>query len=377
MNTCNKFRQNAVVAMMAVVGLAGCSTNDNAPDSHIDYKSTAAVKTQRLDVPPDLTQLQRDNRYALPQQRGVATASGYEAQVASDKKAASAEGGVVPKNTSSLHFERDGTQRWIVTTESPEVVWPKLKAFWQEMGFNLTIDSPSSGIMETDWAENRAKIPQDLIRRTIGKIFDSLYSTGERDKFRTRLERGPKGTTEIYLSHRGAEEVLQGREKETTVWTARAADPELEAEFLQRMMVRLGKSADEAKAEIAKGGTPVAAATAERAKLDKSAGQVSVVVDEAFDRAWRRVGLALDRVGFTVEDRDRANGLYYVRYVDQSEPQKTGWFGSKKEREPVRYHISVKGEGSNSRVKVLDEQNKEAPATASENILSLLNDQLK
>ena len=45
-------------------------------------------------------------------------------------------------------------------------------------------------------------------------------------------------------------------------------------------------------------------------------GNGVLTLDEPFDRAWRRVGLALDRVGFTVEDRDRAKGLYYVRYVD-------------------------------------------------------------
>jgi uncharacterized lipoprotein len=61
--------------------------------------------------------------------------------------------------------------------------------------------------METDWAENRAKIPQDFIRQSLGKFLDSLYSTSERDKFRTRLERTPSGETEIYISHRGMIEV--------------------------------------------------------------------------------------------------------------------------------------------------------------------------
>src|SRR5690606_5562836 len=131
-------------------------------------------------------------------------------------------------------------QRWLVVGQAPEALWPRIKDFWQENGFLIDVDSPQTGIMETDWAENRAKIPQDFLRKTIGQIFDSLYSTGERDKFRTRLERRADGVTEIYISHRGAEEELTGSDKETTVWTPRPADPGLEAEFLSRMMTYLG-----------------------------------------------------------------------------------------------------------------------------------------
>lgn len=372
-----KKRENVVlrgtVAALIVAGLAGCSTS-SAPDSHIDYKSSGPVKTQqRLDVPPDLTQIQRDNRYALPETRGVATASNYEAQVAQGKGQQVVDGVVVPQNSTDLHIVRDGGQRWLVSNQSPEVLWPKLKSFWQEMGFNMLVDAPASGVMETDWAENRAKIPQDLLRRTLGRVIDSLYSTGERDKFRTRLERGPNGT-EIFISHRGAEEVVTGRDKESTVWTARPSDPELEAEFLQRLMVRLGTSEEQAKAQVDQA---KAAAPESRAKLDKSADGVSVSVNEAFDRAWRRVGLALDRVGFTVEDRDRAKGLYFVRYVDPSEVKSSGWFGSKKEREPVRYQINVAAEGQMSRVKVLDDKGTVVMTNAAEKILGLLNDQLQ
>src|SRR5439155_20556183 len=176
----------------------------------------------------------------------------------------------------------------------------------------ISTEMPAAGVMETDWAENRAKIPQDLIRRTLGKVLDSLYSTGERDKFRTRLERSADGSTEIYISHRGAQEVLTGAQKETSMWTPRPSDPDLEAEFLSRLMARLGSDKEAAK-------TAVANATPQEshAKLVKDAGGARLDVDESFDRAWRRVGLALDRVGFTVEDRDRILGTYFVRYVDQ------------------------------------------------------------
>jgi outer membrane protein assembly factor BamC len=237
--------------------------------------------------------------------------------------------------------------------------------------------------METDWAENRAKIPQDVIRNTIGKVLDSLYSTGERDKFRTRLERNADGSTEIFISHRGAQEVFTGQMKERTMWTARASDPELEAEFLGRLMARLGTDQKVAKAALAsvKPERP-------KAQIEKDETGSFVKIEEGFDRAWRRVGLALDRVGFTVEDRDRSRGLYFVRYVDQandaqnksSEPGFfSKWFGGSKDdkKTAVRYRIAVKETGSTTRVSVTDDKGNVTSAENATRILSLLNDQLK
>jgi outer membrane protein assembly factor BamC len=217
----------------------------------------------------------------------------------------------------------------------------------------------------------------------LGKVFDSLYSTGERDKFRTRLERGPNGTTEIFISHRGAEEVLTG-DKSTSVWTARAPDPSLEAEFLSRLMVRLG--VEETKAKVAVASAPDQQLL--RAKLNKDANGAYVQVDESFDRAWRRVGLALDRVGFTVEDRDRNQGLYFVRYVDQSDDAKnkggSGFFGNlfsgskDKDKTAQRYRIQVKdNSGANSRISVLNNNGQPEVSKTADRILALLSEQLK
>jgi len=283
----------------------------------------------------------------------------------------------------AIRIERSGTQRWLVVNRSPQVLWPEIKDFWQESGFLLNIDSPETGVMETDWAENRAKIPQDFIRRSLGKVLDSLYSTGERDKFRTRLERAADGSTEIYISHRGAQEELVGTEKDRTVWTARPSDPELEAEFLSRLMVRLGAEKERAKDKVMM--VPEQQA---KAKLIKNEDMTALEADEGFDRLWRRVGLALDRVGFTVEDRDRSQGLYYVRYVDQDSDAKgksaeKGFFSrlfssnEEKDKKAQRYRILVKAVGDKSQVSVLGSDGKLEKSATSEKILSLLYAQLK
>jgi uncharacterized lipoprotein len=243
--------QRSIVVALALAGLAGCSSIGNMLEGdRIDYKSAEKARGPRLEVPPDLTQLQRDNRYAIPEaNKGVATASGY--QLEQQNKPTPMSPPWRPPKGDEIRIERDGSQRWLVVKQTPEQLWPQIKDFWQDSGFLINIESPDTGVMETDWAENRAKIPQDFIRNTLGKVFDSLYSTGERDKFRTRLERGPNGTTEIFISHRGAEEVLTGSAKETSVWTARPSDPGLEAEFLSRLMVRLGAEETKAKAAVA------------------------------------------------------------------------------------------------------------------------------
>ena len=375
-------KRNAVLfALLAL--LAGCSSvQDLIQGDKVQYKSEAK-RLPPLEVPPDLTAPSRDDTYAVPDvaTRGTATLSAYNAE-----RGGAARGGsrdVLP-NVAKVHIERAGSERWLVVPESPEKVWPLVKEFWQGLGFLIKTENPSVGVMETDWAENRAKIPNDVIRRTLGKVFDSVYSTGELDKFRTRLERGSKpNTTEIYISHRGMAEVYDSPDREHTVWQPRPPDPQLEAEFLRRLMVRLGVDEARAKAELAGADEKI-----ERAKLVQAAdGQESLQMSDSFDRAWRRVGLALDRVGFTVEDRDRSKGYYYVRYVDpQIDAQRETkgflsslafWRSSKSDLKPEQYRILVKEAGTLSEVQVLNKDGQPEKSDTGRRILSLLHEQLK
>jgi outer membrane protein assembly factor BamC len=381
-----------VLVLGSVVGLSGCSSLGSLFGDKVDYKS--AGKAQPLDVPPDLTRLQKENRYAIPEtNRGTATASSYSLQqqgaLASGVNEPIAQGSnqIAPRALGEIRIERAGNQRWLVLNQKPEVLYPLVKEFWLDSGFLINTELPDVGVMETDWAENRAKIPQDVLRKTLGRVLDSLYSTGERDKFRTRLERTASGGTEIYISHRGAEEVLVGQNRDTTSWTARASDPGLEAEFLTRLMLRLGIAREQATAAV-KGAT----APALQAKLVQAPNATYVEVDEGYDRAWRRIGLALDRVGFTVEDRDRIQGIYFVRFVDigtdaqgKAVPEK-GFLGrlfsfgkSDKDKDGERFQIAVKS-GSNvntTQVFVLGNDGKPATSANGSKILNLLNDQLK
>ena len=370
-------RLRAAVSLLAASLLAGCGTVEGfLAGDKVDYKSQS-VKTAPLEIPPDLTQLQRDGRFVASS--GAVSASVYQSGAAAAPAAAGTTT-VAPASLGDMKIVREGTQRWLVVPVAADQLWPQLREVWIERGFNLVIDNAQAGVMETDWAENRAKLPQDVIRRTLGRALDSLYDTGERDRFRTRIERAGQ-VTEVYISHRGMTEVLTGERKESTVWQARPSDPDLEAEFLTRLLVKLGTKEAAARDIVAK---PVPAA-APRARA--VSGQSALTVDEGFDRAWRRVGLALDRSGFTVEDRDRAGGLYFVRYVDpkkaatNAEPgffAKLFSFGKSDDAAaPVRYRIAVKGEGDRTTVSVQTSQGAAETTEVGLRIVALLVDDLK
>ncbi len=341
------------LSLLTVVALAAlqtaCSSLDGIADDKVDYRSTS-TKSKSLEVPPDLTQLSRDSRYQP--QGGVITASAAGAAPVA---------GVAPRPAvalnaqDSMRIERQGQFRWLVVAQTPEALWPQLRTFWEQRGLSIAVEDAKAGVIETTWAENRAKLPVDVIRSTIGRVFGNVYDTGERDQYRMRVERTATGS-EIYIAHRGAEEVYTSERRENTTWRGRPSDPQLEAEMLARLMVTLGsKDLPTAQASI----TAAATAPQAPARARAVAGGAALEVDDPFDRAWRRVGLALDRGGFTVEDRDRTQGLYYVRYVDPKSAGKEEpgfWSRLMGESNPlaaIRYRIVVKASGDKTVVAVL------------------------
>ncbi len=375
----SRIAPGAVFAVLAAM-LAGCGTGLFDSD-RIAYKS--AGKLPPLEVPPDLSSPATDDRFRVPDTNtsGTATLSVYSAERGGTPRAGSTA--LLP-DAGKVRLERAGSERWIVVPEAPEKVWPIVKEFWQELGFLIKIELPEAGIMETDWAENRAQLPDEPVRNFMSKVLGSIYSNGERDKFRTRLERSSEpNTTEIYISHRGLVEVYANQLQGSTVWQPKPSDPGLEAEFLRRLMVRFGVDDGRARTQLA------AVKREERAKIVSAEGGAGTLeLTEPFDRAWRRVGLALDRVGFTVEDRDRSKGFYFVRYVDstvESQDKKNDgflsslafWRSNKPEAKAEQYRVLVKSRNDASEVQVLNKEGNADGSDTARKILSLLHEQLK
>jgi outer membrane protein assembly factor BamC len=366
--------------LLLAVGLGGCSfLGDTTPGKDaIDYRSGAA-KGPTLEVPPDLTPLARDGRYQP--QGGTISASALASGTARSAAPSASAPTIAVQQAGDVRLERVGDDRWIVTSQAPEQVWPRARQFWLDMGFVISRENAEAGTLETDWAENRAKLPNDLVRRTLGSVLSNVFDSGERDRFMMRVERGAQGT-EVYITHHGIEERLVGREATGTVeWVARPSDTQLEREMLTRMMITLGAKDEVARTEVA---TSTSTA-APKARVVSGQAGAALQVDDGLERAWRRIGLALDRGGFTVEDRDRNQGLYFVRFVDTKEAAKdepnffTRWFRSDDQAAKAlnRYRIQVKAEGSGTLVSVLNYQGQPDNSANAQKIVSLLVDELK
>jgi outer membrane protein assembly factor BamC len=372
-------------ALAGVLLLGGCSSiSEWAEGDKTQYKGTSTLPP--LEVPPDLTSPSRDARYAVPESaKSTATLSGYQAESREKKPGAST---LVLPSVDRMRVERAGAQRWLVVEEPADKLWPAVKDFWQENGFLLKTDLPEFGVMETDWAEVRNRIPETGVRGFLSRTLDSAYSSSERDKFRTRLEPTADGKgTEIYISHRGMEEVYTTAHDPATGnmgdsrWQPRKQDPELEAEYLRRLMVRLGAQPDRARTLTANATPDV------KAEIKKGVdGLEKLEVPEPFDRVWRRVGLALDRVGFTVEDRDRAKGVYFVRYADpelEKDPRGflTRLFTSESKVKAEQYRVQIAQSGTSgeasSEVSVLNKDGAVDKTKTGQRILALLHEQLK
>ena len=350
---------------LLVLGLSACSSITNS--DKINYKTESSAKAVPLDIPPDLTQLNRDTRFSVPGGSVTASSMGTKSTAAVPTAA---------KQINDARIERDGQQRWIVVKRPAEEIWPILHSFWIDNGFTYTLDQQELGILETEWAENRAKLPQDFMRKYLGKVINSLSDTGLRDKFRTRLERNSKGEVEIYISHRGLSEEYTDALKARTAWKPRPTEHELEIEFMNRLMVKLGVGL---KIETAQA-IPVQTTTTKAAVVTVD-GIPNIAISDSFDVAWRRVGLALDRTGFTVEDRDRLQGTYFVRFVDTT-PDERGFFSrmftkSKAEAGPVKYRLKVLGVDTKTLVSIQNANGQSENNASTQRIMKLLVEDLK
>ena len=394
------------VMLMAGGLVAGCGTSS---PTKIDYKSDSKSKQVSLAVPPNMIDETADQR-SLPPQGGETSLSTLQ-QVQAQAPAANTLT-VVPQVT-GMHIQRDGTESWLVIdNKAPDQAWAPIRRFWQEQGFLLVVDQRDKGVMETDWNETHASINEGLIRDTLSKAMGNSYVSSERNKYRTRLETAPNGGTYVFISQKGMREAITGTNNESTKWEAKPNDPGLEQEYLKRLMaaLALADSRTTQSAQLSPAGTQTApnaatagaksAAAATAAQnvalsaqqpmpddaANTTAAQFSsteLTLSEPYDRAWLRVGLALDRSNFTVDDRDASRGLYFVRYVDPkdlSSAEQGFWsqvFHGKKEKVAKQYLVNVRAvTPDQTRVAVVDDKGAIDQSSQAKQIMGLMVDQL-
>jgi outer membrane protein assembly factor BamC len=368
--------QHLLVVLLAVTLGACASRTITIQDKKIEYQQ--AYEVPQLEIPPGLSSNSIEDRMVVPELSPNQSATYSSNAAAARAPSARPAGDSVLPDVEGVRIERLGDKRWLVVDGEPSEVWGPVRQFWLQLGFLISREDQALGILETEWAENRADIPEGMIRRVIGRVpgLDNLYDSSTRDKFRVRLEKGAApGTTEVYLTHRGLEQVAKG---ETFVWQSRPAEPELEAELLTRMMMFWGAEEQRVRQQMAS-----AEPRPERARVvgDGDQDVTALMINEEFARAWRRTGVALDRIGFAVEDRDRSRGTYRVRYQDIETGEKgllsrlAFWQDDKPDLS--FYNISLRGYGPETRLEVLDVENALVRNQTSRRILTLLYDELK
>ncbi|MDJ0807797.1 MAG: outer membrane protein assembly factor BamC [Gammaproteobacteria bacterium] len=367
-----------LVSLILISGLlTACSSSGFFSDQEKAYRSQQEA-VDNLEIPPDLSSSAFDDAMTIP---GGSSAS-YSDYTAGSAGATKLAGSQVLPEFEDIKIKRDGDHRWLQINAEPSDVWFKVVEFWRKNGLLLVEQDPSIGIMTTDWLESRANVQQGMLTEMLRKAFDSVYSSATRDQFRVRLERGEEpGTTDLFLTHRGlVEELVKdvSGDANTTYWTPRPNEPETEAAMLRSLMLHLGVSEEQADRSLAE-----STAKQERSRLFTADDKVELIISERFARAWRLTGVALDRVGFAVEDRDRTDGIYYVRYKALVVEEKKGFFSKlafwrdDDELEENQYQVKLEDLGSETQVTVNNQQGERQNSKTAIRLLTLLHEQIR
>ncbi len=391
----------ALIGAGLLIGLNGCSTIKSAFDATpVPYQNTQQIAS--LAVPPDLTTPTLDNHYEV-KGNGASNDTTWSAYNASRQAAVASTAAATPTtNNNSRHdndsvasnilptrngvtLERDGNQRWLLIDQPVEQVWPVLVSFWKDNGFTLTQNDQTIGALETNWKDDTNKLPQDFVHSTLGKILPSLYNSNQRDQFHTHVERDAThpDQTDVYLSERVVTQVYDNSiDGLHTQWQTMPADPATEAEMLASIMQHFGVDKPSAQAMLA---TPHA--TSGLAHLGKTADGAATLTDaEPFDRAWLRVGMALDQVGYNVIAKDKTKGIYTVTEDRTAVNDKSAsgfwsklafwnWFGNNF----TQYQIELdeNAAATSTDIHVLNDAGKPAPVDVANRIVQKLYNQLQ
>lgn len=336
-----------VITVVSSCLLMACSS---APKYKGVYEAGEEEKA-KLDVPPDLSKPVATDDTALP----IASFSGSTYSTLTGDKAVDEKQSIAPLGNDVYQLQRDGGIRWLEVKMPADRVWQDSRTFFEKLGFKIEKQDKKIGVFETSWQENRVNIPTNWL----SKLLKKLYSSGLMDRYRVRIETTDKSDSVLlFISHQGLKEIASNADKGfdsniETAWVPRESDSELEYEMLQRFMLFQG-AGEQAVEAITGNDKPV-----DRTSLISKDDSKILRVEEAFPRTWRRVGIALDRMGLQVDDRNRSSGLYYIRITKEfrdRELTKEGWFtslfSSKPENQDQQYLINIKDLGQQSEVSI-------------------------
>lgn len=320
-----------VFIIFIILFISSCSYLEKRSPNKLEYKTSQSISN--LEVPPDLTAIDPDSSLQVPE---VAKASIHT--LTEDKPTQKTN--VVLPNIKDIRIESAGEITWLVVKADEADLWPKLLAFWPENGLMIKTSEPALGIMETEWAENRATLPNKDIP-ILGRLFNSMYSTNTRDKFRLRLEKQENKEIAIYLSHQGIEQVVL-EDGNGLLWQPRPSDPQLEAEVLKRLAIYLGLQTEDAETLLALKGTP-------RSELKEDRNEkLYIHLTDNVSKAWIRTGVVLARLDAQITNADKTNRIYTIITSDNKDNP------TKRRKKPQQYEVYISPVPDGSTVKVMN-----------------------
>jgi len=366
---------NTLVVGIFVFLMLGCSSTSGIDD---DYKGVYDIKKSSegsLEVPPDLSAPDSSNALRVPSLSNTGVNFSDYSNLELD-----ASGNVLPKSTAGVRFVREGRSFWLEVNSKPDELWAQSRNFFKDLGFTFVSQNPVHGIMETEWLENRFDAPTGWFASMLG----GLYSAGLMDKYRIRIERGNRDNVSLlFITHQGLKEKSYGAWSDTDVtvkWEARESNPELEAEMLQRFLVFQGVTKAQAKRLTSQNKNQMT-------KLIKDeAGNTKLIeVNEIFPRTWRRISIAMDRLGLIVEDRNRSKGIYYIKTTEdfiKGDSEDKSWFesifgSSDKQLEIATFQLSVDDLENKTVISLMNSSGEKDASQTGAFILKKLQEQLR
>ena len=307
---------NKLLILLMALSLGGCISLDKKENKQaglgersINYYSDKTVTS--LEIPPDLTKPSSQNAFKLSEYVSV-----QEDTISfSEKDNAIKEASSILRAPSNVEVKKAGERRWLVVDKKPDAVWNLSKSFFKSHGFSIKKTNKKIGIMETDYLESHAEIPDQslgVIRSMLKKALKARYALPIVDKYRIRIEPTDNGNkSEVYLTLTSMVEVItgEGGEAENTIWQSQEKDQALETEMLYRLMTFLGSDHAIAREKIiaAKEDKNLAVSIA-----DGVGGYAKLVFSLNQYDTWDNVGWALDQLEVDVEDKDVKEGSFYI-----------------------------------------------------------------
>jgi len=296
--------------------LNGCISIDevkqktrNSNDISINYYSDKSVNS--LEIPPDLTRPSYEKSFRLEDLGSKSTVNlvNLSDNIIEDNQMP------VLKIPTEISVKKSGDRRWLVVSKSSDTVWNLARQFIKEQGLRIKEQNKLTGIIETDYSENKAVLPDEslnVIRAMFQKALQARYSLPTIDKFRFRIEPLGNDKTQVFLSMSSMREVVtdSGKDHQNTIWQDTDKDRIIETEMLYRLMVFLGGEKAKAREKIIE--------AIDESKvvvniLEGIKGYTKLRFNLNSQDTWDNVSWALDELNVEIEDKDYKEKSFYIR----------------------------------------------------------------